>query len=311
MVVPAYGSGARPHVWQPANLDELQTVKQRCGDKFKFVAGGTLLRTQWEGGIASLPPHLISLEQITEASGIFVEEDQLVLGALNTLNECASNPLLQRFPLVQDAARAIAAPSIRNLATIGGNVVSGVGDAIPALLVYDAGFQWMTDAGVQVQSLSSWLAELKAGKHDPHRMLLAIQLPLSSGNGFDSAYQEQPSTLKQVSFFRKLGRRETFSASLVTVAYHGIIGADGRWIEVRIAAGGGSGMAMRLYETEALLSGKVADIQQSSALSHAAASEFVTYGDAFATDLYRSQATGNLLGGGLWEALNRSSPRLI
>lgn len=306
MVVPAYGSGARPYVWQPADLDELQLTKQRCGDKFIFVAGGTLLRTQWEGGIAAIPQHLISLERITEASGIFVEEDRLVLGALNTLNECAANPLLQRFPLVQDAAKTIAAPSIRSLATIGGNVVSGVGDAIPALLVYDAKLQWITDAGIKVQSLSSWLAEMKTGKHDPHRMLLAVQLPRSSANGIETACRKQPLTLKQVSFFRKLGRRETFTASLVTAAYHGLIGEDGRWIEVRIAAGGGSGLAMRLHETEELLSGKVADIQQSTALSQAAASEFLTYGDAFATDLYRSQAAGNLLGGGLWEALGRS-----
>ncbi|MMZ63265.1 hypothetical protein D1872_255100 [compost metagenome] len=131
-------------------------------------------------------------------------------------------------------------------------------------------------------------------------MLLAVQLPLSSANGIGNAFQ------KQVSFFRKLGRRETFTASLVTIAYHGLIGSDGRWIEVRIAAGGGSGLAMRLNETEALLGGKVADIQQSTALSQAAVSEFLTYGDAFATDLYRSQAAGNLLGGGLWEALGRS-----
>ncbi|MDN4602267.1 FAD binding domain-containing protein [Paenibacillus sp. F6_3S_P_1C] len=302
MVMPAYGSGAQPTVWQPVSLDELQFLKSQLCGKYCFAAGATLLRTQWEGGLVPVPEHMISLTRIPDASDVYVDGDDLIIGALTRLNQCAANIHLQQLPLLQAAINAVAAPSIRNMATIGGNIVSGVGDSIPALLVYEAQLHWMTNSGMEIRSLSSWLNGDGEGSRNPNDVLIAIRIPMKDTPSSDTI-SEPTSAAREISFYRKLGRRETFTASLVTIAFHGEVGTDGRWNKIAIAAGGGSGMAMRLPESEKLLLGSEVSIMQASALAATVVSEFVTYGDAFATEQYRNQTAGNMLGAGLWEAL--------
>ncbi|PWW38775.1 MULTISPECIES: FAD binding domain-containing protein [Paenibacillus] len=302
MVMPAYGSGAQPTVWLPVNLDELQALKYELSGKYCYAAGATLLRTQWESGLVPVPEHMISLARIQGASGVYVDGEELVIGALTRLSHCATDVLLQQLPLLQSAMNAIAAPSIRNVATIGGNIVSGVGDSIPALLVYDAQLYWMTDNGMEMHSLSCWLNGVWEGRRNLNDVLVAIHIPLEN-TSLPDANSERTSVTREISFYRKLGRRETFTASLVTIAFHGELGADGRWNKIAIAAGGGSGMAMRLPESEKLLLGVEASVMQASSLAGTVMAEFETYSDAFATEQYRKQTAGNMIGAGLWEAL--------
>lgn len=304
MVTPAYGSGALPSVWQPENLQELQTLRTRFKGICCFTAGGTLLRTQWEGGLVPAPEHMISLARIPEMSGISNREDEIVIGAMTRLKECASQALLHQLPILQEAVNAIAAPSIRNVATIGGNIVSGVGDTLTALLVYDAKLHWLTDNGIEIRSVSSWLQGGPDGSRNPGDVLISIHIPMRPSSLLDVDSGNKPAA-REVSFYRKLGRRETFSASLVTVALYGEIDSDHRWTKIAIAAGGGSGMAMRLLESEQQLLGSEASVMQAATLATAVADEFTTYGDAFATEHYRQQTAGNLLGAGLWEALHK------
>lgn len=303
MVTPAYGSGALPSVWQPENLQELQTLRSRLKEICCFTAGGTLLRTQWEGGLIPAPEHMISLARVPEMRGISNRGDEIVIGAMTRLKECASQVLLHQLPILQEAVNGIAAPSIRNVATIGGNIVSGVGDTLPALLVYDAKLHWLTDSGIEIRSVSSWLQGGRDGSRNPGDVLISIHIPMRPSSLLDVDSGQMPAA-REVSFYRKLGRRETFSASLVTVALYGEIDSDHRWTKIAIAAGGGSGMAMRLLESEQLLLNSEATVMQAAALAAAVAEEFTTYGDAFATEHYRKQTAGNLLGAGLWEALH-------
>ncbi|WJH29427.1 hypothetical protein N6H13_01100 [Paenibacillus sp. CC-CFT742] len=134
-------------------------------------------------------------------------------------------------------------------------------------------------------------------------MLISIQIPLDKLPVSDPKNQEPDA--REIAFYRKLGRRETFSASLVTIAFRGEIGTDGRWKKVAIAAGGGSAVAMRLPASEQLLLREEASRMQAEPLGRSASAEFGTYGDVFATEQYRKQTAGNLLGAGLWEALYR------
>ncbi|MEO2203294.1 FAD binding domain-containing protein [Paenibacillus pabuli] len=302
MVIPAYGSGAMPLVWQPEDLEELQMLKNRLNGSFCYAAGATLLRTQWEGGLVPAPEHMISLARIPETSDVYMDGERIVIGALTRLNRCITDGSLQHLRLLKEAVKTIAAPSIRNVATIGGNIVSGVGDTLPALLTYNAELHWMTDTGLETRTLDSWLKGGRDGSRNPNDVLISIQIPMEK---WSVTNPDRPTTdVREIEFYRKLGRRETFSASLVTIAFRGEIATDGTWKKVAIAAGGGSGMPMRLPESEQLLLSGKASIMQTTALADAAASEFVTYGDAFATEHYRKRTAGNLLGAGLWEALH-------
>lgn len=67
-----------------------------------------------------MPKQLIDLRQITNLGDITLTEFHLSLGALVPLSQCRSNEHLQAVaPALQEAARCIAAPSVRNLATLG------------------------------------------------------------------------------------------------------------------------------------------------------------------------------------------------
>ncbi|MEK3823719.1 FAD binding domain-containing protein [Paenibacillus sp. FSL K6-1558] len=315
MVLPGYGSGAQPSVWQPDTLQELQNIREQIEGTRCYVAGGTLLRTQWEASSKVLPEHLVSLACIPEISGISMQGDEIVIGAMTRLRECATDSLLSRFPILHQAILAIAAPSVRNLATIGGNIASGIGDTLPALLVYDAELHFLTCRGMKTQHVALWLENGRDNKLNADDVLISIHIPfrnatvnLSSSDPEQYVYeteQSMPERNHQISFYRKLGRREAFTASLVTVACHGEINPeDGRWTQVAIAAGGGSGIAVRLTETEHWLRSGKADASQAAGLATQAVAEFVSYTDAFATELYRRQSAGNMLGAGLWQAFH-------
>ncbi|WP_434750914.1 FAD binding domain-containing protein [Paenibacillus amylolyticus] len=313
MVTPRYGSGTLPSVWQPDSLQELRIIRERLEGRWCYAAGGTLLRTQWESEVKVPPEHLVSLARIPEMSGISLQGDEIVIGAMTRLKECVTDPLLLRLPILHEAVLAIAAPSVRNLATIGGNIASGVGDSLPALLVYDAELHWLTCHGMETQNVRSWLLDGRDTRLNAEDVLVSIHIPCSrvrgdltscdSEQGIYESDQSIPERNQQISFYHKLGRREAFTASLVTVAFLGEFDPDDRqWKRIAIAAGGGSGIAVRLTETEQWLRSGKADAAQAAGLAAHVAGEFASYTDAFATETYRIQAAGNLIGAGLWQA---------
>ncbi|GGH49626.1 putative xanthine dehydrogenase subunit C [Paenibacillus silvae] len=308
MAAPAYGSGAQPFVWQPHSLQELQSIREQLQGAWCYTAGATLLRTQWEAELKALSQHLVSLSCIPEMSGITVQGDYIVIGAMTRLKACAASPLVQQLSILHEAVLSIAAPSVRNLATIGGNIASGIGDTLPALLVYDAELQWMTCHGMEIQPVTAWLLDGGIRGRSEEDVLVSVHIPKHQdreGGSFPSQAHSSPvpARKREVAFYRKLGRREVFTASLVTVALFGEINLEnGRWERIAIAAGGGSGLAMRLTESEQLLRTGSAEAAQAPMLAAQVMAEFTTYTDAFATEDYRKQAAGNMLGAELWQA---------
>lgn len=287
-----------PTVWQPANIYEARAVAEKLHAGYVWASGTTLLRTQWEMGTALMPDHLISLDRIQEIRNISEDPEKLSIGAMCKLRTCNEHPQIQdSFRLIQDAAEVIAAPSIRNLATIGGNVASGVGDTIPALLVYDASLLWITDNGLEEKSLESWLEEWRTGQRNASDLLLNIYIPK------ETKYNTNGQKYLPVSFFHKIGRREAFTPSLVTVAVHGLMNEAGEWDSIAIAAGGGTGHAMRLRDSEALLRGHKMNASSLSKLAETIEAEFMTFTDLYASESYRKQSASNLIVSGLWKSL--------
>jgi len=67
---------------------------------------------------------MIELTQIDAWKGIRETSDGIEIGAVTTLTEIAENPLVQdRFGLLAQAAGVVASPQIRNVGTLGGNLV--------------------------------------------------------------------------------------------------------------------------------------------------------------------------------------------
>jgi CO/xanthine dehydrogenase FAD-binding subunit len=88
------------------------------------LAGGTDLLTLMKGDVAA-PSHLLDIKRLTGLpSGIGETPQGLTLGALTTLAEIETHPLIrQRYPLLAQAAAVAATPQLRNMATLGGNLL--------------------------------------------------------------------------------------------------------------------------------------------------------------------------------------------
>jgi xanthine dehydrogenase YagS FAD-binding subunit len=86
-------------------------------------AGGIDLLDLMKEGIVS-PPKLVNIRDVGELQGIEVTAKGLRLRPLATLTEIAVHPAIQRdYSALSDAAGHAATPQVRNMATLGGNLM--------------------------------------------------------------------------------------------------------------------------------------------------------------------------------------------
>jgi xanthine dehydrogenase YagS FAD-binding subunit len=87
-------------------------------------AGGTDLLTLMKADIAA-PSQLVDIKRLPELpSGIEDTSQGVTLGTLTTLAEIETHPVIkQRYPLLAQAAAVAATPQLRNMATLGGNLL--------------------------------------------------------------------------------------------------------------------------------------------------------------------------------------------
>ncbi|GAA5159643.1 xanthine dehydrogenase family protein subunit M [Pseudonocardia eucalypti] len=87
-----------------------------------FIAGGTELVNWLKEGIES-PARLIDITGLP-LDGITVEDGVLRIGALARMSDVAAHPVVaDRFPVLAQSLLRAASPQLRNMATIGGNLM--------------------------------------------------------------------------------------------------------------------------------------------------------------------------------------------
>ena len=118
----------------PASWDEVRSLLAQHGTEAAVSGGATYLMWRAARG-EPMPPHLISLHRIPEHDEV---RDGSV-GALATLRRVERGPATGAQRALTMAASVTAGPSVRTLATVGGNLASGFpqADLVPALLALD------------------------------------------------------------------------------------------------------------------------------------------------------------------------------
>jgi len=115
-------------LYEPTSLEEAVTILSEHGTKAKVLAGGSdliagVMKDWVEGEGMPLPDALVDLSTVPNLRDIRVDEQGATIGAMVTLSEIVeSQELIDRFPLVSQAAGSVASPLIRNYATLGGNL---------------------------------------------------------------------------------------------------------------------------------------------------------------------------------------------
>src|SRR3954454_19617487 len=93
-------------------------------DGARPIAGGTDLLTLMKTEIVA-PERLIDIRRVADLSStIDISEKGVTIGALATLASLERHPLLhQHYRAVAEAAGLAATPQLRNMATVGGNLL--------------------------------------------------------------------------------------------------------------------------------------------------------------------------------------------
>ncbi len=109
------------HLTKPRCIEEAITARARSVAG-RYIAGGTDLLVAVRHGLAS-PDMLIDLSGIDELKTVTASAGALSIGAGVTIADLAENKtVVTDFPALSQAARSVAGPGHRAMATIGGNL---------------------------------------------------------------------------------------------------------------------------------------------------------------------------------------------
>jgi 4-hydroxybenzoyl-CoA reductase subunit beta len=109
--------------YQPRSLKQATKTLADLGPDAMVVAGGTDVYPKMKRGQFT-PRHLVSLRALRELKGIRRTKEGLWIGAGESLTTVSNHPsVAQHFPALAHAAESVSTPQLRNMGTIGGNVL--------------------------------------------------------------------------------------------------------------------------------------------------------------------------------------------
>lgn len=168
-------------LYTPGTMTEALEILAKTKADHMIIAGGTDAVIQLQDGQRS-PRHVISISRIGELHGVSGDGETIRIGAGSTFSELEQNHLLRtRVRVLSGACAEVGSPQIRNLGTIGGNVVNAsvAGDSITALLALDASLVLKSLRGDRVVKLRDYYAPASGLCIQPDELLtdLIFQCP--------------------------------------------------------------------------------------------------------------------------------------
>ena len=107
---------------RPASVEEVAQLLKECGLRARVVAGGTDLFPRMKYGLAH-PEVLVGLKGIPVKAPTVTQNGEFHLDALMSLADVARSPvILDRAPLLKNAALSVGSNQIRHMGTLGGNL---------------------------------------------------------------------------------------------------------------------------------------------------------------------------------------------
>lgn len=184
----------------PAEFEYLRasTVDEAVGhlvahaeDDVKLLAGGQSLIPLMRLRLAR-PTHLVDLNGVPDLGAVEVDDGWLRIGAL--VRESAlesSNEVCRLFPVLRETTSVIADPSVRNLATVGGNLAHGdpANDHPATMTALGAEVVARGPSGERTIPVEDFFEGLFETALEPSEVLTEIRVPLPTA-GSGSAYRK-------------------------------------------------------------------------------------------------------------------------
>ncbi len=282
----------------PRTLDEAISLHQSHGDRARYIAGGTdVLVKVKEGKISS--EYLISLKHIIGQDRPFLnyETGELFIGAFVTHRMIEKSPVIQaHYPILHDAVKNIGSVQIRNVATIGGNLVNAVPSADGAipLIALDAKVNIYGAKGQRSMELLRFF--LGPGQCDLEKgeILTEILIP--------------PLLLRTGSAYIKHGRREAMELPMLGVGVLVSLEEDMETCaKARICLGVAAPTPIRAVQAEKHLAGKAVNEQNLAEAGKIAGEESRVRDSIRGVAWYRREMVGVLVKRMGLKALERAS----
>ena len=174
---------------EAATLEEAAAAMQRYAPDARLLAGGTDLLVDLKTGRLRVG-HVVSINRIDALRGISMEAASLRIGALTSITELDRSPLVrERFSPILDATGKMAAPQVRNVATVGGNIASAVpcADLPPILTTMYASVTLWSAAGRRNVPLEAFFVGPRTTVCRDDEVMTAVLIP-KPAPGFGAAY---------------------------------------------------------------------------------------------------------------------------
>jgi len=230
----------------PNTIEEAIELLWQAEGKAKIIAGGTDLVIGLRNGDHA-PQSIVDITRIEDLRKIEEKNGMVSIGAAITHSEIASSSLVKKYgKVLSDAASEIGSPQIRNLGTIGGNIVnaSPSADTLPPLMVLNAIGRVASKDGMKDVPLVHLFHGPYQTNLKPNEVLVQIIFPKLSPDVRSS--------------FIRLARRDAMAIARMSVAVILQIG-ENRIKDIRISVGSVTPTPQRMSEAEAFLRGKTPD----------------------------------------------------
>lgn len=280
---------------EPGSVEEACQMLSRYGDEAKVFSGGTALVKLMKKRLIH-PSYLVDIKGIPELHFIQEDKEGLKIGALTTLSDLETVPLVRdRFRSVAEMVHTIGSVQIRNVGTLAGNLcfADPASDPAPLLIALGASLRVAGLKGRRVFPLEEFFTDFYETTLGRDEIVEEIQIP--------------PLPRDCGAVYLKHTARVAFDLAIVGVAVVlGLSSEDGVCEDIRIVLGGVGSTPIRIQKVENLLRGKVIDDSLIMKAAVAASEGTDPIHDVRASAEFRREMIEVFVGRGIEEALERA-----
>jgi CO/xanthine dehydrogenase FAD-binding subunit len=188
----------------PQTLEEALILLKN--DEYQIIAGGTDLMVQhrhWAQTLPKIPKPVFFIHHVKELNYLLDTPEYLEIGATTPMDMIMSSPLVPK--ILQHTIEEIAAPGIRHMATLAGNIAnaSPAADGLCTLIALSADLVIASLDRKRMIKVEEVISGPKRNKLAKDEMIIAIRIP----------HQDQ-----SMSEFYKVGGRRADAISKVSLA---------------------------------------------------------------------------------------------
>ncbi|MGA9767649.1 MAG: xanthine dehydrogenase family protein subunit M [Blastocatellia bacterium] len=281
----------------PKKISDAIKMMADAGPDAMFVAGGTDLYPNMKRR-QQTPKTVISITRLRELHAITGDgEKGMTIGASVSLTQICEHPMIQRdYPVVGNAARLISTPILRNMGTIGGNLLLDTRcnyydqnyewrKGIDFCMKKDGDICWVAPSSTKCWAVqSSDLAPLMVALGARVRLVSSVSdrwvdaEGLYNNDGIDYLHKRPGELMTEIQLppqtstravYKKLRRRGAFDFPVLGVAAALDMAADGTVRDAKLILGGVAPAPVRVQEAEQHLIGQPLDKDRIQAAAEA------------------------------------------